>query len=168
MNNKTLLIVAGILVVFGLLKPDIGSFFKKKPVNNIVVVEDIIVVSPPSDEAIKNACMPVMASIAGGPDSRVKDGKRLANLFLDIATLIELDGENEVIKTTDEIRQANGLCGAMLKMDIKNKYPKLAESANGVLIAAIGDESTILSPGLRAKSAEAFRGLAWACNEGTK
>lgn len=167
MNNKFLLILAAVLVVVGIAKPNIGSWFTK-PINNVVIVDDIVVVTPPSDPAIKDSCLSVIASISGGPESRGKDGKRLANLYLDIATLIELDGEDQVIKTTDEIRQANSLAGLMVRLDIKNKYPKLAESANAVLVSAIGDENTLLSPGLRTKAAEAFRALAWACNEGTK
>lgn len=165
MKNKILLGLAVILVSIGIFKPDL-SWIINKPHN--VVVDEIIVITPPSDQALKDACVNVISSISSGPSSKTKDGKRLASLYLDIATLVELDGSDQAIKTTNEIRQANSLSGSMLKLNIKDKYPKLAESANAVLVVAIGDEDTVLSPDLRAKSAEAFRALAWACNEGAK
>jgi hypothetical protein len=168
MNKKVLLILAAILVIVGITKPDLQSIFKKKPNNVVVVVDDIVVITPPADEDIKKACDAVKNSLLSGPESRHKDGKRLANLYLDLATLIELDSEDEVVKTTEEIRQANSMTGILLKLNAKDKYPNLAETMHNVVVTAIGDDHTVLSPGLRAKAVEAFRGLAWACNEGAK
>jgi hypothetical protein len=79
-----------------------------------------------------------------------------------------LDGEDAVIKTTDEVRQANSLSGVMLKLDMKGKYKDLASSCNSVIQAAIGDDSVLLDKDLRAKAADGFKALAWACNEGSK
>ena len=47
---------------------------------------------------------------------------------------MELDGEDLVIKNTDEIRQANSIAGVMLRLDIKGKYPDLAKEANRYIV----------------------------------
>ena len=96
------------------------------------------------------------------------DAKRLRDLYLDLAKLVELDGENEVVKSTEEIRQANSLAGVMLRLDIKGKYPDLAKEAKEVVVAAIGDDQILLSKELRAKAVEGLNALAWACNLGSK
>jgi hypothetical protein len=117
---------------------------------------------------IKKLCNEVIKSLQSGDSDRVTDSKRLRDLYLDIATLVEIDGENEVIKNTEEIRQANSLAGVMLKMNIKGKYEDLAKSTNAVVVAGIGDDNIVLSPDLRNKAVETFKALAWACNEGSK
>jgi hypothetical protein len=87
---------------------------------------------------------------------------------MDLATLIELDGEDEVIRTTEEVRQANSLTGLMLRMNIKDKYKELSKSLNDVIVVGIGEDIIPLDADLRAKAAESFRALAWACSEGAK
>jgi len=153
MNKKLLLVVAGLLIVFGLVKPDLSSVWNRKPVDNIVVV------TPPADAKLKEACGSVIEALKSGGSSRVKDGLRLSDLAFDLSTLVELDGEEMVIKTTDDLRFANALSGPMLRMDIKGKYPDLAKAANGVIVAAIGEDSIPLDPELRAKAVEGFRAL---------
>lgn len=164
MKNKILLVVAGILILIGFTKPDL-SFLK---VNNNHHNDNIVVVTPPSDASFREVCAPVTKSLLDGPLSRKSDGKRLASLYLDLATLIELDGENQVIKSTGEIRQANSLSGVMLQLNIKDKYPGLAENSNAVIVSQIGEEDVVLDANSRLKASEAFRGLAWACSEGAK
>ena len=85
-----------------------------------------------------------------------------------MATLIELDSKNEVIRNTEEIRQANRLAGAMLKLDIKGKYEDLPETAQALVLEAIGDDNVLLNKELRSKAVEGFKALAWACYEGSK
>jgi len=161
-KNNILLALAALLIIFGWFKPNL-SLLDKPNVNN-----NIVVVVPPSDIKLREVCEPVISSLKNGGSTRVKDGLRLSDLYLDLATLIELDGEDLVIKTTDDIRFANSLSGPMLKMDLKGKYPTLAKDANGVVVASIGEDSVPLDPELRTKAAEGFRALAWACVEGTK
>jgi hypothetical protein len=161
MNKTTLLVIGGLLILVGLIKPNFNMPIDK-PSNNIVVVD-----SPSSDE-LKELCQPVIDALRDGGSSRVKDGKRLSDLYMDLATLVELDGENMVVKTTEEIKQANSLAGVMLRMDIKNKYPNLASSAQALIAKNVSDDMVLLDETLRAKAVESFRALAWATNEGTK
>lgn len=160
MNSKILLIIACVLILIGVTKPEFGGWL---PVNSPTVV-----VTPPSDSAIMELCTPVIMALKEGGSSRSQDGKRLSNLFMDISTLIELDNNDQVVKTTDDIRYVNALSGPMLRMDIKGKYPNLASSAQKVVVSIIGDDSIPLDSELRQKTVEAFRALAWACNEGSK
>ena len=162
MNNKILLIIAGILVVFGLIRPDL-NFPINKPVDN-----SIVIITPPSSDDVKELCKPIIEAIKSGPDSKNKDGKRLSDLYMDLATLIELDGEDEVVKTTEEIRQANSISGVMLRLNIKGAYPGLTEAAHNLVVSQIGDDMVPLDSNLRSKAADTFRALAWACNEGSK
>ncbi len=163
MNKNTLLIIAGLLIIIGLVKPD----FSKLLNNNGTVINKPVIgeLEEPSDENIKKECEDVAKILRNGLST---DAGRLRDLYIDLAKLIELDGEDLVIKDTEAIRQANSLAGTMLKLDIKGKYPNLASEAKEVIVAVIGDDSVLLSPELRKQSASAFRYLAWACNEGTK
>jgi len=162
MNNKILLVVGIGLLSLGLIKPNL-NFPISNPNNNTIVV-----VTPPQEKELKDRCQSVIDALIAGSSDRKKDAVRLSELYMDLATLIELDGEDEVVKTTEEVRQANTLCGAMLRMNIKGKYPGLAEAAQIVISSQIGDDIIPLDASLRQKSSEAFRALAWACNEGSK
>lgn len=163
MNNKVLLVIGGILLIVGLVRPNINF-----PINNPQPVDNIVVVVPPEDDELKQQCKAVIDALKDGDSNRNQDGKRLSELYADLATLIRLDKENEVVKTTEEIRQANSLAGFMLQMNIQGKYPKLAEAAQSVVVAQIGDDIVPLDNDLRGKAVKAFMGLAWACNEGSK
>lgn len=160
MNSKALLIVAGLLIAVGLIKPDLSSLIpSNKPKDSVVFIE------APSDENVKKECDDVAKILKSGSPN---DAVRLRDLFLDISKLIELDGEDLVIKTTEEIRQANSLAGPMLRLDIKNKYENLANEAKEVIVSVIGDDNVPLTTELRKQAANAFKYLAWACNEGAK
>ena len=100
--------------------------------------------------------------------TRSIDAMKLSCLYADMATLIELDGEDQIIKSTNAIRQVNSIAGKMLRLDIKDKYPNLAEAAQSLLITAVGDDDVALDDNLRTKSAEAFRALSWAFYQGSK
>lgn len=162
MNKKVLLIIGGLLILIGLVKPDLSKLFNlNKTVDNASVVK----LEEPSDANIKKECEDVIKILSSG-DS--KDAIRLRDLYLDISKLIELDGEDLVIKNTEEIRQANALAGNMLRLDIKNKYENLATEAKEVIVSVIGDDNISLSPEIRQQAVMSFRYLAWACNEGSK
>lgn len=165
MNKKLLLTIAAILLAVGILKPDFSTIFNP---NNIVVVDNNeLDLSAPLSESLKNKAKDVIKALSVNKD-RKTDGKKLASLYNDMATLIELDGENEVIRNTEEIRQANRLVGPMLKLDIKGKYDDLPESAQALVLEAIGDDNVLLNKELRAKAVEGLKALAWACYEGSK
>lgn len=165
MNTKNfILCCAAALIVIGVVKPDFSQLVHNTnhSNNNINVV-----VEKPSDAQILGDCQRVIDSLKADSDRKI-DGLKLASLYSDMATLISLDGEDTVIKNTEEIRQANKLVGSMLKLDIKGKYPKLAQSAEALIVASIGDDSVLLDSSLRQKAADGFKALAWACYQGAK
>ena len=165
MNSKTILLcLAGLLIFIGLVKPDLSSLLQN---NNSVVVVDNLDIAEPSSDALKQKSKDVIKALSADTD-RKTDGKKLAKLYSDIATLISLDGNDQVIKNTEEIRQANRLAGLMLHLDIKGKYDDLSKAAQALIVEAIGDDQVLLSSDLRNKAVEGFKALAWACNEGSK
>ena len=163
LNSKLLLLVAAVLIVIGITKPDF-SLLNNKSNNG---VNAVVEVTKPTDEVLLEKSKKVISVLKDGK-SRKTDGVRLAGLYSDIATLIELDGENEVIKTTDEIRQANSLAGLMLRLNLKGDYAGLPEAAKDLIVSYAGDDSVNLDAALRTKYVDAFKALAWACNEGAK
>lgn len=168
LNSKLLLILAAILIFVGIFKPQLPSplFTPNKPVD--VVVNPSVKVEKPTDEVLLEKAKAVTKAFDGSSFNRKKDGQRLALLYLDLATLIELDGEEEVIKTTEEIRQANSLTGVMLRLNLKGVYPGLSDTTNDLLMSQIGEDIVPLDSNLRTKAVAAFRALAWACFEGSK
>ena len=162
-NNNVILVVAGLLILVGLTKLDFSGFNLLPNRPNAV---DVLELPEPTDPAVKKEADDVVVLLkeAGAKN----DAKRLRDLYIDLAKLVELDGEDEVVKSTEEIRQANSLAGVMLKLDIKGKYPDLAKEAKEVVVAAIGDDHILLSKELRVKAAEGLNALAWACNMGSK
>lgn len=164
MKFKYVLLICGaLLVLFGLTKPDLSKFI---PNNNIPT--NTVVIEAPLDSNIRKEAEELMVLFKSFGSSAKDDSLRLRDLYLDLSTLISLDGENQVVKNTEEIRQANSLAGVMLRLDIKDKYANLAKEAKDVIVSAIGDDQVLLSVELRAKAVEGFRALAWACNEVNK
>ena len=162
MNQKNILLgLAGLLVIIGLLKPEFSNILNPRP-----SVVDVLELPTPTDPTVKKEADDVVVVLkeAGAKG----DAKRLRDLYIDLAKLVELDGEDEVIKSTEEIRQANSLAGVMLKLDIKGKYPNLAKETKEVVVASIGDDQILLSKELRVKAVESLNALAWACNLGAK
>lgn len=163
-NAKTIVLSIGLVLLgIGIFKPNLSELVSPSPVS--IVVDDLSLPKPLPE--FDNVTQPVIKALSVNND-RKTDGKRLASLFNDIATLVLLDGDDLVIKNTDEIRQVNKLAGPMLRMDIKGKYEDLPEAAQALIHSAIGDDSIPLTSELRTKAADAFKALAWACNEGSK
>ena len=161
MDKKILLGLGTLLILVGLVKPDFSNPFSPK-----TSVVDVLELSAPTDEAVKKEADDVIVVLK---EAGIKsEAKRLRDLYIDLAKLVELDGEDEVIKSTEEIRQANSLAGVMLRLDMKGKYPNLAKESKEVVVAAIGDDQVPLSKELRVKAAEGLNALAWAFNEGSK
>lgn len=165
--NKVLLAIGIALLCIGIFRSNNKIIDNVNP-NKPAIVDNILIITPPLDKELKQLCDKVAVIFMASDAEGKKDAKRLADLYMDIATLIELDGSNEVVKNTEEIRQTNSLSGTMLKLNIKGKYTDLSDATNKVIVSQIGDDVVPLNPALRAKAANAFRGLAWACNEGSK
>jgi len=163
-KEKILLVIASILILLGLFKPDFTSLI---PVS-VPSVVDVINVDPPTDENLKALADKVVECLKSGSADRKTEALKLAELYYDISILISLDAEKEVISSTEAIRQTNMLVGPMLRMEIKGKYDGLAEAADNLLISNIGTENVKLTEELRDKSVEAFLALSWACLEGSK
>lgn len=169
MNKNSIILTGAILLILaGIFKPDLG-WIKINPVpektDTIIVTVEI---DEPKDETLKKMAAEVGGIFrAYGKDSS-QDALRLRDLYLDLATLISLDGEDRVVAGTEDIRQANKLSGSMLKLNIKNKYINLSKASNDLIVYSIGSDDIPLTPELRQKAAEAFRALAWGCNEGVK
>jgi len=162
-NNNILLTVACLLIVLGLSKVDLSNL---NILQNRPASVDVLELPTPTDENVKKEAEDVIVVLK---EAAIKsEAKKLRDLYLDLAKLVELDGEEEVIKSTEEIRQANSLAGIMLRLDIKGKYPNLAKEAKEVVVASIGDDQILLSKELRVKAVEGLNALAWACNEGSK
>jgi len=166
MNSKNLLLlIALLLIAIGIFKPNLNNFLdSNRP--SVNVVDNLDLVAPSSDELLTKS-KDIIKALSSNSDRKI-DGKRLASLYNDVATLISLDGENEVIKNTEDIRQANRLAGLLLRLDIKGKYPDLPEAAKALIIQSVGDDNVLLNKELRENAVNGFKALAWACNEGSK
>jgi hypothetical protein len=165
LNSKNLLLVLAIfLIVVGLVKPDMSNLgiYPNRP-----STVDVMELVAPADENVKKEAEDVINLLKSANGSKT-DLKKLRDLSLDLGRLVELDGDDLVIKNTEEIRQANSLAGPMLRLDVKGKYPNLAKEAKEVIVASIGDDNINLSPELRTKAVDGFNALAWAYNEASK
>lgn len=163
-KHKPLLVFGIILIIFGLFKPDLGLFSN----NNADTVVSCVV-DAPADQALLEKARSIIDIVKSVNDStRKNDCLRLSSLYCDMATLIELNDEDQVIKDTATIREANILSGKMLRLNIKDKYENLAETSEELVKSAIGSNDVVLDDELRSKAVDAFRSLSWAFYEGSK
>lgn len=163
-KEKILLVIASVLILLGLFKPDFNSLIP----TTVPSVVNVLDVNPPTDEKLKQLAIKVTECFKSGSSDRKTEALKLAQLYHDISVLISLDAENEVISNTESIRQTNTLAGPMLRMQIKDKYDGLAQAADDLITSNIGKENVKLTEELRNKSVEAFLALSWACLEGSK
>ena len=168
MNNKLLLFLGSILILVGFFKPNINNIITVKPSNDLCVVESYVI-DPPSDKNLLDNSQNIIDILRQSDDStKNKDCLKLSSLYSDIAQLIELDNEDKVINDTASIRFANSLSGKMLRLNIKDKYPGLADASKALLVSEIGDNDIVLDDEVREKAVSAFRALSWAFYEGSK
>ena len=165
-RNQIILCVAGVLLFIGIFKPDLS--WLRSPIQTPTVVDTIEIDSPKSKELKQLAENVRDCFLNSDSSTRQNDARMLSNLYRDLALLVSLNNANEVITSTETIRQANILCGAMLNLDIKGKYAGLAEAAEKLLSSTIGSENVKMTNDLRAKSIDCFNALSWACQEGSK
>jgi hypothetical protein len=164
-KEKILLVIASILILLGLFKPNLDNFITViKP----SVIADSFVVDKPTDEKVLELCNNIVDILRQGPTSDKKDIMRLSRLYYDMATLVSLDGDIKTISRTEDIRQANQIAGPMLGLKLKNKYEGLSAAADELIKFMIGSENVTLSDDLRLKSSEAFLALSWSFLEGSK
>jgi len=168
MNNKWLLALAIGLIYIGIAKPDL-SFINIPSGNNNVCLEANYVTDAPSDDNLLALARSVTDIVKDSDDStRRSDCSRLSSLYADMALLIELDDQDKVISDTSNIREANSIAGKMLRLNIKDKYPGLAEAAKVLVSSEIGTDDVVLNEDMRVKAVNAFRALSWAFYEGSK
>lgn len=165
MNNKPLLILALVLIVIGLSRHSSISFPVVKP-SPVAVPTETLKIDAPQDEELKTLAEGVRDALKSGDSDRSADGVRLANLYRDMSILIELD--EDIIKSTGAITEANVMSAKLLKIDLRGKYPGLAEACDKLLMAHVSDKSVVMDSKLREKAVEAFQALAWGCLEGAK
>lgn len=161
MKDKLILGIGALLVLVSLTKTDLTTLFTSNNCINSTTIEAI-------DNESQSLVQPIIDILKNGSNDRREDGKRLASLFSDMAILIKLDGQDQIVTNTEEIKEANILSGKMLKLNLKDKYPNLALECSNYVTKMIGDDNVALDSELREKAVQAFKGLAWACNEGSK
>tara|TARA_Y100000385_G_scaffold109502_1_gene113703 strand:+ start:2056 stop:2556 length:501 start_codon:yes stop_codon:yes gene_type:complete len=164
-KEKILLILASVLILVGLFKPNFSEL--TSVISNPSTVAAVKVDAPENEELL-NLAKQVTECFKSGSDDRKTEALRLAHLYHDMATLVSLDKEDVVIENTEAIRQANILAGSMLKLNIKDKYEGLSEAAENLVASAIGTDNVKLTDELREKSVRVFLALSWACLEGSK
>jgi hypothetical protein len=166
-QNKVLLTIGIALLLIGFFKPDLSSWIPVGPA--VVEPSNNCVIDAPADTNILEKAKIVKNILLASNDStRKADCAKLSSLYCDIATLIDLDNEDMVIKDTSTVKEANSLSGKMLRLNIKDKYPNLAEASEKVVVVAIGEDDVLLDGNMRTKAVEAFRALSWAFYEGSK
>jgi hypothetical protein len=166
MNNKTIILLIGsVLIAVGVFKPDLSAVYNFiTPSITTTVLETKV----PTDLVIKEKAVEVTKALKTGSKDRKYDGVELAKLYRDLALLIKMDNENQIVRTTDEIREANSVGGMLLNLNLVDKYPDLAESCENVVVTAIGLDNIPVSAEIRSKTVEAFEALSWATYEGSK
>lgn len=167
MQNKILLAVGIVLIFFGFVKPDLNNLLPKNT-DVICSVENFVTDAPANIELMNKAEAIVQILEQSEDSTKRQDCLKLSALYSDMSQLIELDGQDQVINNTESIRKANSLAGKMLRLNIKDKYPNLAESAQDLLFFQLGNKDVKLDKELRLKAVEAFRALSWAFYKGGK
>lgn len=168
MKHKPLLLLGAILITIGVLRPNLGNIFDNSVVCPVVTGQTYVL-DPPADVTMLTKAKKVRDILLESVDSTTtSDCLKLSSLYNDLSVLIAIDDDDTVITDTATIREANSLAGKMLNLNIKNKYPNLAQASRDVVITAIGDDDIILDQNTRTKAVEAFRALSWAFYEGSK
>ena len=162
MNNKIILGIGALLIVFSLSKPYIDKAIENNNNNvpNVVVVE----ISDEQKENVQN----IVDLLKTGPSERSGACLMLSGLYREMAVLIGLDQEDKIITTTGDIRQANSLSGRILKVELPGDYDNLGGLCSEYVKSQIGDKEVPLDDELRNKAVGAFEALSWAFNEGAR
>lgn len=164
MNNKVLIVIALVLILLGLSRHSSVNFPVVNP--SPETATETLKIEAPQDEELKGLAEGVRDSLKNGDSDRSKDGMRLASLYNDMSILISID--DDIIKNTGAIAEANVLSAKLLQIDLKGKYPGLSEAAEKLFKTYVSDKAVALDDTLRDKAVKAFQALAWGCLEGAK
>jgi hypothetical protein len=164
MNNKVLLSIGVLLVLLGVFKPSIPSLLNNG--SSSTTLEQYETDAPSNPELLEKSKIVIEILQSVDHSTKSYECQKLSALYYDLATLVELDNEDLVIKDTNAIREANGLAGKMLKLNIKDKYPNLAKASQDLVVSQLGDNDVVLDADLRKKAAECFKALSWAFYQG--
>lgn len=167
MKNNVILLIGLVLLAFGFFGNKL-TWSPSPSVVNPTTVESYVTDAPADLDLLAKAKEVIQVLDATSNSTKRAECLKLSSLYADIATLIDLDQDDVVITDTAAIRKANSLSGKMLKLNIKDKYPSLAEKTQEVVVAAIGKDDVLLDQNSRSKASEAFRALSWAFYEGSK
>lgn len=166
MNNKVVLAIGAVLIAIGIFKPDLSQLIPKG--GDPVVDNPVVEIEEPSDPDLKEQALAIAEILKSGGDDRKVDGMALSKLYSDIAMIISLDEENEIVKTTNEIREVNSVAGTLMNLQLQGKYKDLPQTAKGILISVLGDDVAVLNEDNRQKAVDAFEALSWGCYMGAK
>jgi hypothetical protein len=165
-SNFNWVLVLGVLLLgYGFIEPVITKNLNPVPVS---VTRDFTDLKAPEDPKTLELCRGVIKTfVDSGSPTRKSDALKLASLYLDLSNLISLSGEEEVIKNTLEVREANRIAGFMLKTTLVGKYKDLSSKTNDVVMNGLGDDDIALSKEVREIAVKTFRDLSWACYQGS-
>lgn len=166
MQKNHIFFIGAALIAIGLIQPDfLDSLnpFGGPKISNTQITE------APSDAGLLEKAKAIINILeSSNPEDKQSDCAKLSSLYADMATLISLDNDNPIIKDTISIREANILCGRMLKINLQDKYPNLAEKTEELVLYSIGNDDVVLDSVLRQKAVEAFKSLSWAFYKGAR
>lgn len=172
MNKSFALVIGVVLIAVGVFKPDLSNLLPSNGGNSVVVPS--VEFAEPTDPNLMASALKVADALKVGENHK-EDGLALANLYHDIARLIELDGDDQVVKTTTEVAEVNSVAGRLMNLQLRGQYPDLAKAAKSLVVSALnGGESesdvdvAVLNAESRSVSVAAFDALAWGCFEGSK
>lgn len=163
MQNKLLLSIGIGLIVLGLYNSNV---IKIPSTNNNQC--RALSIAEPSDPELRALVEPIIDILKSGSDDRKIDGCRLAELYRDMSILIGLDQEDNIIDNTNTIKNANALSAKLLKINLNNKYPDLANTCDNVIKQYVSENDVSLDEELKTKAANAFLALSWAFLQGSR
>ena len=98
------------------------------------------------------------------------DGQELAMFYMDLADIIERDGEKQTIEDTAKFRLLHVRAGNFMfqKTGMDGRYQNLGQEVNSVLEKQIGLKIVLLDEQKRHDIVEVLEALAWAALEASK
>jgi hypothetical protein len=175
MSKSFVLVIGVVLIAVGVFKPDLSNLLPNNGGGDSVVVPSVEFAEP-TDPNLMASALKVADALKIGENHK-EDGLALAKLYHDIARLIELDGDNEIVKTTTEIAEVNSVAGRLMNLQLRGQYPDLAKAAKSLVVNALNGEVdaeesevdvAVLNAESRSVAVAAFDALAWGCFEGSK
>ena len=94
-----------------------------------------------------------------------KDAKQISDFFSELADVV--DADPGFIRTTGNFREFNMTAGGLnfAGLELKDKYPSLGLSIDGVIIKSIGSEDQTLTDAKRSELVKCLDAVAWAVHQ---